>query len=89
MDHVCARRDRIVSFGSKDVCSFARFEAGDWPLRMREPNFLRIRLKPETDGQPRPFGLVSSMGNSFVDDDFMVRVDVARSSGKARVRKGD
>lgn len=78
-DHRCDRRERSVSVGFQDVCSVARDDPGDWPLLNRDPNFLRIRLKPGMDGHPIKFclvnvvGWVSSIaGNIFDLGDFIV-----------------
>lgn len=68
-----ARSERMVSDGSNDVCSLARLEVGDWPLRRREFNRRRMRLKAESDGQPITFGLVSSiLGKSFSPGPFIL-----------------
>jgi hypothetical protein len=67
-DHECARRERMVSLGSQDVCRVARFDAGDWPLRIRDPNFFCMRVNPCIPaGHP-------SVGKSFADGDFIMAV---------------
>lgn len=57
-DHRCAWRDRSVCDGFQEVCSVARFEPGDCPLLIRDPNFLLIRLRPGIKGHPANFCLV-------------------------------
>lgn len=78
-DHLWALSERSVSDGSHDVWRVARLEPGDWPLLIRDPNFLRMRLKPGIEGHPIRFCLVnvvewvsSIAGNSFDRGDFIL-----------------
>ena len=58
--------------GSKDVASFVRFEVGDCPVRIREPSFLRILLKPGIVGHERCEVVSSMAGKTFEVGDFMM-----------------